>query len=185
MGLALASEAASRGAAVTLILGPTDIKPIGDFKIQRVVSTKQMYEACDALMNETDIFIFAAAVADYTPVEKSESKIKKTDAQLTIELVKTIDIAQTLGKKKKENQYFVGFALETNDVMANAKAKIDKKNFDFIVLNSLQDEGAGFGFDTNKITIIHKNGDTNHFELKSKIEVAKDIINEIVAQIQS
>lgn len=184
MGIAIANEACNRGADVTLILGPTDIKPTGGFNIVRVVSTQDMYEACAARIGETDICIFAAAVADYSPIKQESEKIKKNEETMHLELKKTIDIAATLGKQKKDNQLFIGFALETNDVIANAKAKIDKKNFDFIVLNSLKDEGAGFGVDTNKITIIHKSGKSNSYSLKSKTEVATDIINEIVLQIK-
>ena len=138
-----------------------------------------MYAACAPLFPDMDITVLAAAVADYRPISFSEQKIKKKGDEMTIELEKTPDIAATLGKMKRKGQFIVGFALETNDELQNASEKLVKKNFDFIVLNSLQDAGAGFNFDTNKITILHQNNKRIDFELKTKAEVAVDIVNEI------
>jgi phosphopantothenoylcysteine decarboxylase/phosphopantothenate--cysteine ligase len=184
MGIAIAKEASRRGAEVTLILGPIDIKIETNITIKKVTSAKEMYAACEEICSDQNIIVFAAAVADYAPKVMENEKIKKTESSINIELQKTIDIAASIGKLKKDNQLFVGFALETNNEKENAIAKINKKNFDFIVLNSLKDKGAGFGVDTNKITIIHKSGVMVEFPLKPKTEVAKDIINEIVTQIK-
>jgi len=178
MGLALAEECVSRGAEVTLVLGPVSIKI--DAKISRLIkvqSAQDMYEAANLHFDNSDLVIFAAAVADYMPATISDKKIKKTGNDMRIELVKTIDIATTIGARKKPNQTLIGFALETDDEISNAKLKLHKKNLDFIVLNSLKDNGAGFQHDTNKITIVNKNGKEIPFELKSKSAVAKDIID--------
>ena len=146
-----------------------------------------MYMESQRSFNATDIIVLAAAVADYKPVAKASEKIKKQgkslptgQAGITLEMTKTVDIAATLGKEKKDGQFIVGFALETENELANAKEKITKKNFDLIVLNSLKDKGAGFGHDTNKITIIDNEGALKKFDLKSKKEVARDIVNEII-----
>jgi len=180
MGIALAEELARQGADVTLVLGPTDLKPSNaSIKVVSVLTAKEMYDACEAIFAETDIVILAAAVADYRPKVFSETKIKKKEGDLTLELEKTIDIAATLGKIKNPNQVFVGFALETNDEASNALQKLEKKNFDFIVLNSMRDRGAGFGYDTNKISILRRDGSRTDFPLKSKTEVARDIVAEI------
>jgi len=178
MGLALAEECVSRGAEVTLVLGPVSLKI--DAKISRLIkvqSAQDMYEAANLHFDNSDLVIFAAAVADYMPATIADKKIKKTGNDMRIELVKTIDIAAALGARKKSNQTLIGFALETNDEISNAKLKLHKKNLDFIVLNSLKDNGAGFQHDTNKITIVNKNGKEIPFELKSKSAVAKDIID--------
>jgi len=178
MGLALAEECVSRGAEVTLVLGPVSLKI--DAKISRLIkvqSAQDMYEAANLHFDNSDLVIFAAAVADYMPATISDKKIKKTGNDMRIELVKTIDIATTIGARKKPNQTLIGFALETDDEISNAKLKLHKKNLDFIVLNSLKDNGAGFQHDTNKITIVNKNGKEIPFELKSKSAVAKDIID--------
>ncbi|MBO6659713.1 MAG: bifunctional phosphopantothenoylcysteine decarboxylase/phosphopantothenate--cysteine ligase CoaBC [Roseivirga sp.] len=184
MGFALAEEAARLGAQVTLITGPTHLS-IDNSVINRVnvKSGQQMFEACEQVYPHSDINIFAAAVADYAPTTQADQKIKKADTTLQIELSKTIDIAKTLGARKEEKQFNVGFALETNDELKNAQGKIKSKNFDLIVLNSLQDSGAGFGHDTNKITLIDKANNIQHFELKTKKEVAKDIIKSILEKI--
>jgi phosphopantothenoylcysteine decarboxylase/phosphopantothenate--cysteine ligase len=180
MGIAIAEELAARGCEVTLVLGPTDVRPERpDIHTVHVMSAKEMYEACNAVFAQTDIAVLAAAVADYRPKTFSETKIKKKAGELTLELEKTVDIAATLGREKRPGQIFVGFALETNDELANAQAKLEKKNFDFIVLNSLQDAGAGFGHDTNKITLVRRNGEQKAFPLKSKKEAARDIVEEI------
>lgn len=181
MGIALAEELAKLGADVTLVLGPTDVKPGNPaISVIPVMSAQEMYNACARVFPKTDIAILAAAVADYRPKVVSETKIKKKEGDLTIELEKTIDIAATLGKEKRKSQIFVGFALETNDELQNAQSKLEKKNFDFIVLNSMRDAGAGFGHDTNKISILLRNGSKKDYPLKSKTEVARDIVEEIV-----
>ncbi len=184
MGYAIAKAAAEAGAEVNLISGPTHLE-IDEPNVKKVAvrSGEEMYQACDALFSETDISIFAAAVADYAPDTVADQKIKKQGQSMSVELSKTIDIAKTLGQKKAGDQINVGFALETNNELDNAKEKIKSKNFDLIVLNSLQDAGAGFGHNTNKISIIDKANNIEHFELKTKTEVAKDIVNAIVKQI--
>ena len=183
MGFAIAKAAANLGAEVYLISGPSQ-QQIKHSLVHRidVVSAKEMYTAAHKYFNEVDIAILSAAVADYTPKNVATQKIKKKDSTLDIELIKTKDILASLGKIKK-NQFLVGFALETNNELENAKGKLKRKNLDAIVLNSLQDKGAGFATDTNKITIIDKNLKEKSFELKSKVEVAKDIINEIIIRL--
>jgi len=178
MGNALAIEAASRGAKVKLVSGPVHSLPEHkNIEIINVNTASEMYEACVNNFNAIDIAIMAAAVADYSPAEKSAVKIKKNDTDLTIHLIKNRDILLELGRIKSDNQTLIGFALETNDEIENARKKLYTKNLDFIVLNSLKDASAGFGFDTNKISIISKDGTITHFDLKSKSEAASDIIN--------
>jgi len=183
MGYALADQAASLGAKVVLISGPSYEK-LSDTTIEKVdiVSAEQMYSACQSYFLNSDIAIFSAAVADYTPVVVASQKIKKKDASLQIELKPTKDILAAMGRLKKD-QFLVGFALETNDGINNAKSKLRNKNLDLIVLNNLRDKGAGFGTDTNKVTLIDKNEKITTFELKSKTEVAKDIFNEITKKL--
>lgn len=185
MGIALATECLHRGANVILILGPVNEKYIPEeIEIVSVVSAQQMHEAVSHRAAGMDIIIFAAAVADYCPVQIEKNKIKKNGDNLNIELKKTIDIAASAGKCKLKGQIYVGFALETDNEFENAIKKLKIKNFDLIVLNSLNDKGAGFGYDTNKITIISsENNKLTNYELKSKDEVAKDIVDEIVAII--
>jgi len=181
MGIAIAEDLASRGAEVTLVLGPTELQPQNTaIEVVPVVSANDMYDACRRVFPACNIAVLAAAVADYRPTQYSEQKIKKKDNDLNLQLIKTIDIAATLGKEKKLRQVFVGFALETQDEEKYAQLKLDKKNFDFIVLNSLRDPGAGFGTDTNKISILHRDGTAKTFALKSKTEAAADIVDEIV-----
>ncbi|SDR67892.1 bifunctional phosphopantothenoylcysteine decarboxylase/phosphopantothenate--cysteine ligase CoaBC [Christiangramia echinicola] len=179
MGFEIATAAMQLGAEVVLISGPTHLS-IDENKLRliRVISTRDMYEAAHANFEDADIFIAAAAVADYKPKTVANQKIKKNDDSLTLELTKTEDILASLGKVKK-NQKLIGFALETNNEVENARKKLKKKNLDFIVLNSLNDKGAGFQGDTNKISVIYPNLKKD-FELKSKKEVAGDILNEIV-----
>ena len=185
MGFALAEAAANQGAEVTLISGPTHLSiEHSNIKLIRVKSGNEMYEACSKANQFSDINIMAAAVADYTPKTVANQKIKKKGDAMTIELVKTTDIAKSLGAIKKSSQLNVGFALETEAELEHAQQKIKSKNFDLIVLNSLNDKGAGFGHDTNKITIIDNQNNIQHFELKSKREVAKDIINAIVQKLE-
>ena len=182
MGVAIAEVFARRGAAVDLVLGPSklavDNKHINTI---RTGTAQEMYEAAVDKFTECDIAVLAAAVADYRPKIIADQKIKKKDENLTIELERTPDIAAALGRLKKADQLTVGFALETDNEEVNALKKLKKKNFDFIVLNSLQDKGAGFNYDTNKITILHKDNKRKEFELKSKAAVAEDIVNEILS----
>lgn len=185
MGFAIASSAAKLGAEVILISGPSN-ENISSSLIQRVdvVSAEEMYLACHKYFNSSNIAILSAAVADYRPKNVAKKKIKKNDAYMQIELEPTNDILASLGEIKS-NQFLVGFALETNDEVANAIGKLEKKNLDAIVLNSLNDKGAGFATSTNKITFIDKNKEKASFELKSKVEVANDILNEIVKRINA
>lgn len=180
MGLEIANAARDEGALVKLILGPTSlgVSALEGFEVINVVTAEEMYNACEANFDHQDIIVLAAAVADYTPTEPGTQKIKKSTDTFNLSMTKTIDIAETLGAKK-QNQLLIGFALETENEIENAQAKLKKKNFDFIVLNSLREEGAGFLHDTNKITIIKPDNNIKEFELKSKAEAAKDIINEI------
>lgn len=180
MGYALAEELSEQGADVTLISGPTSLST-GKNKIMviEVISAGEMYKAAVKAFPDNDCTIMAAAVADYTPVNTKSKKIKRKDENISLELKRTKDIAEKLGTMKKKNQLLIGFALETDNELTNAKLKIKKKNFDFIVLNSLNDKGAGFIHDTNRITIIDKHNNIDRFELKNKKEVAKDIINKI------
>jgi len=180
MGFDIAESAASFGAEVVLVSGPTHCKIKNtNIKLISVVSAQQMFDACHLYFNEVDVAIAAAAVADYRPKVVAQQKIKKSEANFTIELEKTKDILESLGKIKK-NQFLIGFALETENEIENAKAKIQKKNLDLIVLNSMNDEGAGFGKSTNKVTFIDKHSTVESMQLKSKEEVAADIINKII-----
>lgn len=182
MGIALAEECASRGADVSLILGPTGLKPSnGHVNLTSVVTAEQMYEAAVDQYSEADICIMAAAVADYTPSQIFDHKVKKVNGAWKMDLKKTKDIALELGRRKKKNQLNIGFALETDNELDYAKGKMKKKDFDFIVLNSLKDKGAGFQYDTNKVTIIFKDNKIKKFELKSKRDVAEDIVDEIIS----
>ena len=187
MGLALATEFARRGAHVKLVMGPTRINLPQNpaIEVYKVTTAQQMHQKAVELYPSCQVAILAAAVADYRPKQQASGKIKKSADELTMTLVKNPDIAATLGKMKQENQINVGFALETNNELANAEEKLKKKNFDFIVLNSLQDAGAGFNHDTNKITILKKDNSQRKFELKSKSEVAVDIIKEIAGMLFS
>lgn len=184
MGIALAEECAARGAEVELVCGPVSITTSHP-GIHRtdVESAAQMYQATTTLFPEADAAILCAAVADFTPAAVADNKIKREGNRLTLELEPTRDIARELGQMKKPGQVMVGFALETNDEKSHAKEKLQKKNLDFIVLNSLQDEGAGFRHNTNKVTFIDKEGETP-FPLKSKKEVARDIVNKLVTIIR-
>lgn len=184
MGYALAEECANRGGEVTLISGPVNIQlSHPNVQIIPVESAQEMYQKSIEHFKNADISILCAAVADFTPKHKADQKIKREKDNLIIELEPTHDIAATLGQVKKENQLLVGFALETENEMVNAESKLKRKNMDFIVLNSLQTKGAGFQVDTNQVTIIDKYGQKTDFALKSKKEVAKDIINTLVSFI--
>ena len=181
MGMALAEECARRGANVKLVLGPSQLKiSNSNIEVFRVQSAQSMYDQASTIHPDSDIAIFAAAVADYRVKDIADEKIKKNDDSMSIELVKNIDIALTLGQQKSKDQIHVGFALETQNEEENAKKKLAKKNFDFVVLNSLKDKGAGFGGNTNKVTIYHQSNKKNEFDLKSKNEVAVDIVNTLV-----
>lgn len=185
MGVAIAEEAAKRGAEVTLILGPSKVMPEqANIQLLKVETAQQMYEAALEHFPTADIGILCAAVSDYRPKEAALQKIKRQGENRTIELVENPDIAASLGKIKQANQLLIGFALETQNEEENAKSKIEKKNFDLIVLNSLNDPGAGFNGDTNKITLIGRDNKMRKFELKSKTAVATDILNEIIPLIQ-
>ena len=180
MGYALAEECASRGAEVVLVSGPVTLQAHHpNIKRIDVERAQQMYEAAKQAFTDAQAGILCAAVADFTPETQADQKIKREKDDLTLTLKPTQDIAASLGADKKEGQVLVGFALETNDEAAHAKGKLERKNFDFIVLNSLNDKGAGFRVDTNKITIIDKET-TTEFPLKDKKEVAKDIIDRLV-----
>lgn len=186
MGFAIAETMASMGAHVHLITGPTNLHTRqAGIDVKEVVSAEEMYDACIAVFPKTDIAIMAAAVADYKPRVKHAQKIKKDDAELTMELTRTKDIAATLGTMKKNGQFIVGFALESENEKANAQKKLESKNLDLIVLNSLNDDGAAFGHDTNKITIIDRDKNAVSFELKNKKKVAEDIAHAILEKIHS
>jgi phosphopantothenoylcysteine decarboxylase/phosphopantothenate--cysteine ligase len=179
MGVALAELAYNLGAEVYLILGPSKLKVKDGINVANVFSAKEMYAAAKKYFSTADICIFAAAVADYTPKTFSAEKIKKNDYEFSVVLKKNVDIAYEFGKVKKEGQVSVGFALETHNELKHAKDKLIKKNFDLVVLNSLNDKGAGFQFNTNKISILNRNNKITKFELKNKDEVALDIFKSI------
>lgn len=181
MGFAIAEELAARGAEVTLVSGPVSIKPKNkNIKLVSVVSADEMHTTCMAQSSDYDIAVMAAAVADYAPATIAGQKIKKAGDELTITLKRTKDILAGLGETKKRGQVLVGFALETENETENALKKLWEKNADLIVLNSLNDAGAGFGGDTNKVTLFFKNGKQKQVELKTKKAVAKDIVDSII-----
>ncbi|MCD4791722.1 MAG: bifunctional phosphopantothenoylcysteine decarboxylase/phosphopantothenate--cysteine ligase CoaBC [Bacteroidales bacterium] len=181
MGYALAETLAENGAEVKLISGPVSLKPKHkNIKLISVESAEEMFNAAHSIFPKCDIAIFAAAVSDYSAANTSETKLKKKPNDLILKLIPTKDIAAEAGKLKNENQITIGFALETDNEIQNAEKKINTKNFDFIVLNSLRDKGAGFIYDTNKISIIDKYNNIERFELKSKKEAAQDIVNKIL-----
>jgi phosphopantothenoylcysteine decarboxylase/phosphopantothenate--cysteine ligase len=180
MGYALAEEFAKRGAEVTLISGPVNLT-LNNPKIRliKITSAEEMQRNCVKEFPNSQITIMAAAVADYIPVKKENKKIKKDEEELSINLKKSVDILDGLGKVKKKHQILVGFALETHDELSNAAKKLKNKNLDLVVLNSLQDKGAGFGFKTNKVTMLDKNGQVDSYDLKLKTLVASDIADKI------
>lgn len=181
MGFAIAEELANRGADVTLVSGPVAIRPKNkNIKLVSVTSADEMHTTCSMHSSTYDIAVMAAAVADYTPVMVADHKIKKGNDELTITLKKTKDILNSLGEKKTGKQILVGFALETENETANAQKKLKEKNADLIVLNSLKDKDAGFGYDTNKVTLFFKNGNEKQLDLKSKAVLAKDIVDAII-----
>ena len=184
MGLAIAEELAGRGAEVVLVCGPVNLKTSHP-AIRRVdvESAAQMYEVTSKEFVNSDVAVLSAAVADFTPKEKADHKIKRGKDDLLLELLPTKDIAAELGRIKTVSQLLVGFALETNDEEMNALSKMQRKNLDMIVLNSLNDKGAGFSVDTNKVTILDKAGNKTVYELKTKVEVAKDIVDQIAFRL--
>jgi phosphopantothenoylcysteine decarboxylase / phosphopantothenate---cysteine ligase len=184
MGFAIADAFAEEGADVTVVAGPTALGPgNSSVKVVRVTSAAEMYDACLERVDTTDIAVFSAAVADFTPDISAPQKIKRGEGDLAIRLKPTIDIAAALGKTKRRDQFFIGFALETNDGLKNAAGKLERKNLDLIVLNSLEDAGAGFGTETNKITLIDKSGNIDTFGLKPKTEVARDIVERTIKML--
>lgn len=180
MGIELAKRASELGADVTLICGPSAVETPESIARIDVVTAEEMLKAALKYFSKTDIAILSAAVADYRPAKVAARKIKKSTAGLELKLEPTPDILKTLGGKKNKSQLLIGFALETNDELANAKKKLQSKNLDYIVLNSLNDHGAGFAVDTNKITILGKGNKMRSFELKSKRDVARDIFDFIL-----
>ena len=181
MGYAIAEQCANMGAEVVLVSGPVSIslnhKNIHIFPVN---SAEEMFVTSVEHFKSSDIAILSAAVADFSPEITLKSKVKREKGDMVLNLRPTKDIAKELGMLKKDNQLLIGFALETNNEIENAKSKLKRKNLDLIVLNSLNDEGAGFGTNTNKITIIDKNNNIDNFELKSKKDVARDIVNRII-----
>jgi phosphopantothenoylcysteine decarboxylase/phosphopantothenate--cysteine ligase len=185
MGIALADAASEYGASVDLVLGPVSISPgKGRINIINVTTAASMASECISRFPGCDIAILAAAVADFTPEKTEIRKIRKDENELVLNLKPTTDIAAELGKIKKTSQFIAGFALETNNEIENAREKLVRKNFDLIVLNSLNEEGAGFEYSTNRITIIDRNNNIDKFELKLKDEVARDILDKIVSMLQ-
>lgn len=184
MGIALANEFARRGAEVTLILGPSSLRPREEVRVLPVMTAEEMLRVAEDNIGEADIAIFAAAVADYRPLHSSDEKLKREGkGDLQLELVRNPDIAATLGSWKRPNQYFVGFALESNAGFEEAKRKMAQKNLNAIVLNSLLDKGAGFACETNKVTLFDREGGIEAYELKSKEAVARDIVDFIARRI--
>lgn len=181
MGFAIAESLAKQGAQVNLVTGPTHQQVSHPrIKVHAVTSAEDMYNTCDKLFDTSQIIVLSAAVADYRPLHRSEQKIKKQDSSLTLELTKTVDIAAQLGGRKKAGQIIVGFALETEHEKANAEKKLVSKNFDLIVLNSLNNPGAGFGHDTNQVEILGRDGSSVMVPLKAKTAVAEDIVQAII-----
>ncbi len=182
MGLAIAEALAAQGAMVDLVLGPSQLQPHHpNIRLQRVHSAQEMYEASLQSFEQASLAVLSAAVADFRPAHPAGEKIKKDKASMHIELEPTPDIAAALGARKKPGQLLIGFALETDNELENARLKLKKKNFDFIVLNSLRDPGAGFLHDTNKITLLFPDNKTREFELKSKQAAAEDIVAAVVS----
>ena len=182
MGYSIAQELVLQGFDVVLVSGPSNLPAPTNLTFIQIESAQEMYEACLLHYKTCDLAIFSAAVADYTPKYVSDIKIKKSEDEFSIELIKTKDIAKELGKLKQANQLNIGFALETNNEESNAKKKLSSKNLDFIVLNSLRNENTCFGSDFNKITILEHNNQIE-FEFKTKEEVAKDIVKHIITKI--
>lgn len=188
MGIEIARAFAEQGAEVTLVLGPTNISPNNkNINVLPVTSAQEMYNAVTSLFSKTDIAVLSAAVADFRPETAAQQKIKKNpdNDSITLKLVKTNDILKSVGEMKKDNQLVVGFALETENGLSNAKKKLHNKNIDLIVLNEMNEPGVGFKTNTNKVTIINKNDEVTEFELKTKKEVASDLLNNIYQYISN
>ena len=187
MGYALAEAFATSGATVTLVSGPVQLpaptSPL--IRTVRVETAEQMYAAAAETAPDADVWVFAAAVADYRPAHMAAEKIKKSDDTLTLELVKNVDIAATLGRMKRTEQFSVGFALETTNELAHAQDKLRRKGFDLVVLNSLRDAGAGFGHDTNKVTVLDATGQIINFELQSKADLAHGLVGLIMSRLNA
>ena len=184
MGMAIAKAFAAEGASVSLVIGPVSLDTrVAGIDVTRVTSAREMYEACSALMDKMDVAVFNAAVSDYTPLEPSGKKVKRAEGDWTIRLEPTRDIAAEMGRRKLKGQVLVGFALETDREEEHAQTKLEKKNLDLIVLNSMQDAGAGFGTDTNRVTMIDRSGNSEKFELKPKIQVAYDLVKRVIKMI--
>lgn len=184
MGIEIAETFKRQGAEVVLVCGPSQIKSSSFIKRIDVVSATQMQNKVQEEFVNCDVMVMSAAVADYRPQKSEPLKIKKKNENIEIKLIKNVDILKSLGETKTKKQFLVGFALETNNELENAKEKLQKKNLDLIVLNSLNDKGAGFGVANNKVTLINKSGKISSFSLKSKEKVAEDIVNEIYNSIQ-
>jgi len=187
MGYALAEAFAAVGATVTLVSGPVALPPPASplVTMVRVETAQQMYEAAAQVAPLADVWVFAAAVADYRPAHVAVEKIKKEGDTLTLELVKNVDIAATLGQTKRAEQFSVGFALETTNELAHAQGKLHRKNFDLVVLNSLRDAGAGFGHDTNKVAVLDRAGQVLNFELQAKSELAHALVALILTRFSA
>lgn len=186
MGFAIAEAFATQGADVILVTGPVSRKSqVAGIKVIPVTSADEMFNRCSELIEKIDIAVFNAAVSDFTPVSTSETKVKRGAEEWTIRLKPTKDIAAEMGGRKLSGQLMVGFALETNNELENARQKLEKKNLDLIVLNSLQDDGAGFGSDTNRVTIIDRLGNADKYELKSKTQVAVDLVERVIKMVEN
>ena len=181
MGYAIAEAFAAEGAKVYLVSGPVSIKTlVKEIDIVHVTSAAEMFNACEEFLDSVDLAVFNAAVSDFSPVENFDKKVKRGDKSWSIQLEPTRDIAGELGKRKSSKQFFVGFALETDHGLEHAQEKMRKKNMDLMVLNSLQDKGAGFGTDTNKVTMIDRTGKVDKYELKPKTQVAADLVQRVI-----
>lgn len=184
MGIAIAEAFAAEGASVSLVIGPVSLESqMSGIKVTRVTTADEMFEACSALMEKMDVAVFNAAVSDYTPIEALGKKVKRGEGEWILRLEPTRDIAAEMGRRKTEGQVLVGFALETDREEEHALSKLKKKNLDLIVLNSMRDEGAGFGTDTNKVTMIDRSGNLDKFELKPKNQVAYDLVQRVIKMI--
>jgi phosphopantothenoylcysteine decarboxylase/phosphopantothenate--cysteine ligase len=186
MGYAIAGAFAAEGARVTLVSGPVSMVNAGPLvEVVRVTSAEEMYQACRELVKSVEIAVFNAAVSDFTPAEPSNLKMKRGSGEWTIRLKPTRDIAGELGSMKRTGQLFVGFALETGQGVKSAREKMERKNLDLIVLNSLEEKGAGFGTDTNRVTMIDRSGSMDEYELKPKHQVAADLVERVIKMIEN
>jgi phosphopantothenoylcysteine decarboxylase/phosphopantothenate--cysteine ligase len=184
MGKAIAEAFAAEGASVSLVIGPVSLETnVAGIEVTRITSANEMFEACSALMEQMDVAVFNAAVSDYTPAEPSDKKVKRGEGEWSIRLEPTRDIAAEMGRRKSKGQVLVGFALETDNEEENALLKLKKKNLDLVVLNSMKDSGAGFGTDTNRVTMIDRSGNLEKFELKPKKQVASDLVRRVIKMI--